>query len=156
MSMTARPTVAGHRPAAVVVTTAGILVFLGISAIGGGIAMGLDIWPPPREWLADIPVIDSWLVPGLVLGVGFGAGSVVAAYGMLTRPQWAWLGFAERLTRHHWSWIATMALGAGQIAWITIELIYIPFSVLQVIYGAIGVALLALPWHPAVRRYLRH
>ena len=24
----------------------------------------------PDEWLADIPLVDSWMVPGLVLGAG--------------------------------------------------------------------------------------
>ncbi len=33
----------------------------------------------PHRWLDRIPVIDSWLVPGFVLGVGFGVGSLVTA-----------------------------------------------------------------------------
>lgn len=154
MAVTVTPTLTGHRPAAVV-TTIAVLVFLGISAMAGGIAMVFGIGAaPPEDWLAAIPVIDNWVVPGLVLGIGFGIGSLVAAYGMLRRARWVWLGFVERLSRLHWSWIATVLIGAGQIAWITIELIYIPLSVLQAIYGGVGVALLVLPLHPAVRGYL--
>jgi hypothetical protein len=71
------------------------------------------------------------------------------------RPRWAWLLPVERLTRHHWSWIAAIALGAGQIAWIVIELIYLPqLSALQAVYGGVGVALLLLPLQPAVRGHL--
>ena len=100
-------------------------------------------------------MIDSWVPPGLVLGIGFGAGSLVAAYGMLRRPRLGWLGSVEQLTRHHWSWIATILIGLGQVAWIGIELIYLPeLSALQAVYGGVGVVLLLLPMHPAVRRYL--
>jgi hypothetical protein len=153
MAEAATPT--SHRPVAVR-TTIGVLVFLGISAVAGGVALVLGVGAaPPADWLDDIPVIDSWVVPGLVLGIGFGVGSLLGAYGMLRQPRWAWLGFAERLTRHHWSWIATILLGAGHIAWIALELIYLrETSDLQAVYGATGIALVALPMHPAVRRHL--
>lgn len=145
----------GHRPRAVNVTIC-VLVFLGVTALAGGIAMVLDLGAmPPGDWLARIPLIDSWVVPGLVLGVGFGLGSLLTAYGVLRRPRWWWLRFAERPTHHHWSWIATILIGLCHLAWIVLELIYLPQpSILQVIYGAVGVALLLLPLHPAVRGYL--
>ena len=117
--------------------------------------MVLGIGAPPDTWLDEIPVIDSWVAPGLVLGIGFGAGSLVASYGMLRRSRLAWLGSVEQLTRHHWSWIATILIGLGQVAWIAIELIYLPeLSALQAVYGSVGVVLLLLPMNSAVRRYL--
>jgi len=62
---------------------------------------------------------------------------------------------ACRLTHHHWSWIATILIGLGHIAWIAAEIIYLPQpSALQAVYGALGVALLLLPLHAAVRGYL--
>lgn len=90
----------------------------------------------------------------MVLGIGFGMGSLLTAYGMLRRPRWPWLRFAERLTHHHWSWIATILIGLCHLAWIAVELIYLPHpSALQAVYGIVGVALLLLPMHPAVREY---
>jgi hypothetical protein len=154
MAVTVTPAMTGHRPAAVW-TIVGVLVFLGVSAVAGGVAMVFGIGAaPPHEWLDRVPLVDTWLVPGLVLGVGFGLGSLLAAYGMLRRPRWAWLRPVERLTRHHWSWIVTILLGLGQIAWIVIELTYIPLSGLQALYGGVGVALVLLPVHPAVRGHL--
>jgi len=155
MAVTMTPAVTGHRPAPVL-TTIGVLTFLGFSAVAGGISMvaGRGV-APPNDWLDGIPVIDSWLVPGLVLGIGFGIGSLLTAYGMLRRPRWPWLHWAERLTRHHWSWIATILIGLGQVVWIAVELVYLPQpSALQAVYGGVGVGLLLLPWHPAVRRHL--
>jgi hypothetical protein len=140
MPVTATPTVTGHRPAAVL-TTFGVLVFLGVSATAGGIAMVLGSGAaPPDEWLDQIPLIDSWVVPGMVLGVGFGLGSLITAYGMIRR--------------YLWSWLATMLIGLGHVVWIALELTYLPEpSALQVVYGAVGIVLLLLPWHPAVRGY---
>lgn len=105
-----------HRPASVL-TAIAVLVFLGISAVAGGVALVFGIGAaPPSDWLDGIPLIDSWVVPGLVLGIGFGLGSLVAAYGMLRKPWWRWLGFLERLTRHHWSWVATILIGLCHVA----------------------------------------
>ncbi len=65
-------------------------MFLGVSGLFGGIGLifglgGMDAIP--REPLDRIPLIDSWLVPGLVLVVGFGLGSLIAAYGVLRLPR---------------------------------------------------------------------
>ncbi|HTJ34694.1 MAG TPA: hypothetical protein VL738_15825 [Dactylosporangium sp.] len=49
--------------------TIGVLGFLGVSAVAGRVAL-----------------IDTWVVPGLVPGIGFGPGSLLAAYGVLRRP----------------------------------------------------------------------
>jgi hypothetical protein len=109
----------------------------------------------PDEYLEMIPLVDRWVLPGLVLLLGFGLGSLIAAYGVWRRPAWAWLGGVERLTGHHWSWIATIAIGAGQVAWIALELFSIPFSVLMAIFGPLGLALALLPLTPSASSYLR-
>jgi len=152
VDVTVRPALTGHRPAAVWATI-GVLGFLGVSAAAGGLAMVVGVGAPPSDWLDRIPMIDTWVVPGVLLGAGFGLGSLLVAYGMLRqRPR---LRVAERLTRHHWSWIATVLIGLGQIVWIGLELVYLPqLSALQAVYGGVGIALVLLPLHPAVRDYL--
>lgn len=57
---------------------------------GGGLALLLDLdgTRPPISWLDEVPVVDSYLIPGLVLGVGFGVVSIVTTYGMIRRPRW--------------------------------------------------------------------
>jgi hypothetical protein len=138
--------------------TIGVLVFLGLTATGGGFALTFGPWAeatPPREWLDRIPVIDSWVVPGLVLGIGFGLGSLVAAYGMARTPEWSWLAWAQRLTGRHWSWLACTALGLGQLTWIGLEVIYLPEnSWLEVVYAVTGAILVGLALSPSVRSHL--
>jgi hypothetical protein len=153
----ALPRKASDRRPATVTATAGVLGFLGLSATAGGAAMlfGVGDAAPPSDWLDAIPVVDSWFAPGLVLGVGFGLGSLIATYGVLRRPRWAWLRPVERLSGHHWSWLATVLIGLGQVGWIALELVYLPEpSMLQAVYGVVGVALVLLSLHPAVRHHL--
>jgi hypothetical protein len=147
-----------RRPASVLATI-WVLVFLGLSALAGGIGLTFGRWLTdsfPDDWLDRLPVVDSWLLPGLVLGIGFGLGSLVVAYGMFSRPRWPWLGIAERFTGHHWSWVATILIGAGQVVWILLELIYLGgVSPLHVVYGGVGVALVLMPLRSPVDGYLR-
>jgi hypothetical protein len=136
-----------------------LLIFLGVSTVGGGIEMLLNLDGGrylPQQWLDDLPLIDSFLIPGLVLLLGFGAGSLLTAYGVWRRPQWRWLRAVERFTGRHWAWSATILLGAGQVVWIALELVYLPgLSWLEVVYGLIGLALVLLPLTPSVRDRLR-
>jgi len=100
-----------HRPFPVVI----ISVLLLVLGIGGGAMLfgfGGEIMLPD-EYLDMLPLVDSWVIPGLLLGVGFGLGSLVMLYGVLRRPDWQWLHWLERSTRHHWSWWAPLPSGWG-------------------------------------------
>lgn len=140
--------------------TISLLVFLGVTAAAGGFVMatawGGEQVRPPREWLDGIPLVSSWVVPGLVLGLGFGLGSLVVAWGMARRPRWPWLGWVERRTGEHWSWLAAVVVGAGQVVWIALELVYLPaLSWFHPLYGAVGLALVAAPLSRSGRAALR-
>ena len=140
--------------------TVGLLLFLGVTAAAGGLVMATGLGGeqvrPPREWLDGIPLVSSWVVPGLVLGLGFGAGSLATAWGMASRLRWPWLGRVERRTGEHWSWLAAVALGVGQVVWIALELVYLPaVSWFQPLYGAVGLALVVLALSRPARAALR-
>ena len=151
------PAARARRPAALRLVLV-LLGFLGLTALGGGIEM--LVYPHgspyvPAAWLDGLPLVDSWRVPGLILGGGLGLGSLLVGYGLLRRPRWRWLDGLERRTRHHGSWLGTMLLGAGLVAWIGVELVLIPErSAIEALYAAIGVALVLLPWAPSVRQHL--
>jgi len=155
MAVTAGRIASAHRPAAVTVTI-GLLWFLAVTAAAGGIALLFGAAAPDEEWLDSVPVIDTWVIPGLVLGIGFGLGSAVVAYGLQRTPHWEWLGWLEDLTVYHWSWAATIAVGVGHAVWIGLEFAYLPeYSILQYVYGSIAIALMLIPFLPAMRRHLR-
>jgi hypothetical protein len=135
-----------------------LLLVLGLGATAGGAAMTFGLGGSamlPDEYLDAVPLIDSWVIPGIVLMIGFGIASLIAAYGVLQTPRWRWLGGIERATGHHWSWIATIAIGVGHVIWIGLEFIFIPLSWLMPTFGLVGLALALLPLTASVRRHLR-
>lgn len=143
------------RPKAVVAMI-WVTAFLGVTALAGSSALLVPAWTPPAEWLDDIPVISSWVVPGLVLALGFGVGSLVTAWGAWKRTRVSALRGIERASGRHWSWLATLALGVGQVTLISLEFAFLPeVSALQPFYGAVGLVLCVLPLLPSVRRDFR-
>lgn len=159
-----------RRPVVVTVLVA-VLAFLGVTALGGGIEMVL--FPNGNEYLPidmmdGVPVLTTFLVPGLVLGGVFGLGSLVAAVGILRRPRVAWLRRVEQRTGRHWSWTLTVGIGVAFAAWMLSEWVWLgtPWAadatpseqtvtwILYGIYDTVAIALLVLPQLSAVRRYL--
>lgn len=158
----------GRHPRTVPATVA-VLGFLGVAALGGGIEMvvarhGSTYLPADR--LARIPVLDTYLVPGLVLATVFGLGALVTAVGMVRRVDWPATRTLEQTTGRHWSWTATVALGLAFTAWMALELVLLggPWSTAaadratawatELAFWATALALLVLPQLPSVRRDL--
>lgn len=148
----------GRRRPRLVTAAATIAGFVGVTALGGGVEMLL--YPHgnqfvPGAWLADMPLIDSLVLPGLVLGGGFGVGGIVTTYGLLRRPRWRTLDRLQRRTGRHWSWLATLALGVGLATWVLLEVALIPQrSPIEVLYAALAAALVVLPLQRSVREHL--
>ncbi|GAA2626223.1 hypothetical protein [Paractinoplanes durhamensis] len=110
--------------------TAGVLSFLGVTAVGGGVAILVGA-TPPSSWLDNVPLISGWTIPGLVLALGFGAGSLLVTWGVLRGLRW--------------SRAAVLLDGLGLVVWIALEIAYLPqTSWLQWLYAAAGLALLLL------------
>lgn len=120
-------------------------VGLGVSALFGGGSLVLDpsgdTMEMPTAWLEGTPFAD-YLVPGVVLFALFGVGSFVVVYGVVRRTAWAW----------H----AAVGLGAAQVGWIVVQVSLLRMlNVLHVVYGGLGLLLVALALTPAVRAALR-
>ena len=94
----------------------GLLLFTDPS----GELMGLDV-----VWLDGTPFVD-FLVPGIVLLVVLGVGSLVVLSGIGRRRLWAW-------------W-AAVGLGVSLVGWIVGQVLLLQqFHVLQIIYGIFAV-----------------
>jgi hypothetical protein len=107
------------------------LWFGAVSAIAGGLlgvfANGAGV---PLSYLRATP-FDSFLIPGLLLGIVIG-GTQLAAAILLQR-------------RHPYGFAAAALAGFGMIVWIFVELAVISeYSPLQAIYLGVGVAELLL------------
>lgn len=131
-------------PASVYLLIVG-LAFQGLSGLLGGIGLIVDptgtLLQIPVEWLDGSP-FESYLIPGLVLLLVLGIGPLAVLYGLWRRASWAWLGAR----------LVSVAL----LVWIGVEVLvigYQPEPPLQLIYGLLGVVLLAASLVPSVRWY---
>jgi hypothetical protein len=114
------------------------LVFLGIGALAGGIALVArpdgSVMHMDAAILGGSPFAD-FLVPGLILGGLLGVGSlVVAAIGLRRQPLAPFLAFA---------------IGSGHMIWIVVQLAIIKeVSFLHPLMFATGlvIAVAAVPW----------
>lgn len=123
------------------------LGFLGLTATGGGVEMLASPQGTrfvPGRWLDDVPLIESWTVPGLVLGGAFGVGSLVTAVGAWRNGRTDAVP-ARSQPPARWPWVATLGIGVGLAGWIGLELAVIPErSGLEVAYGLLAIGLSAV------------
>ncbi|WP_401000401.1 hypothetical protein [Agromyces sp. GXQ0307] len=136
-----------------------VQIFVGITSVLGGAALVLGgvidfsgtALAIPLDYLEGSP-FTSFLVPGLALAILVG-GTHLVAFAMLAR-------------RMRWAMIAAATAGFAMLVWVFVQMMFIPFSPLQAIYFAIGLAELAAtlvqldilhPWaHSIVHRDRTH
>ena len=100
-------------------------VFLGLTAVAGGLGLLLGWYePPPVELLRGSP-FGSYALPALFLLVAMGGGGLLAAVAVLRRPE---LGAP-----------ASGVAGAMTIGFEVVQMMIIGFSWLQVLYLVVGV-----------------
>jgi hypothetical protein len=115
----------------------GILqAFIGVGAVAGGLALVLDPSGEglgmPLELLEETP-FATFLIPGIILLVVNGLGSLAGAIA----------SFARRRYAGH----AAVALGAFLVAWILVQVYWFSgFHWLHWLYLGLGIVELALGW----------
>ncbi|MCU0280207.1 MAG: hypothetical protein MUE31_15150 [Candidatus Nanopelagicales bacterium] len=108
-----------------------ILALLGIQAFYGGIQLMRDAFAFPLDWLDPLP-FDSWVLPGILL---------MALIGV---PAFALLGM--QVAGNRWADRLTVAFGLGVMAWIVVQIFFIPFNFLQPLVFVLGLVLVLLGW----------
>lgn len=111
--------------------------FVAVTALAGGAALILGalnpelatVLSPPAAYLEGSP-FASYLLPGLLLAVVVGGTQAVAFLLGLRRSDVGLLGAAT----------AAIAL----LIWVFVQMMFIPFSFLQAIYFAVGIAEIGL------------
>ena len=106
----------------------GLLLFNGISAVGGGIALMTGAIPKQASWLVHTDFASMYF-PGVILMAMVGGSSVIAALAMMKRAA-------------GWQLSAILA-GVIMLFWIVAEIASIRgFHILQVIYFVTGAAVI--------------
>jgi len=114
-----------------------ILGILGVQAFYGGVQLIRDAFAFPVDWLDPLP-FDSWVIPGFLLMLLIGVPSF-ALLGMHVAENAA----ADRLT---------IAFGLGVMAWIVVQVFFVPFNFLQPLVFVLGLALVLIAWSREVTR----
>ncbi len=110
----------------------GLLLFNGVSAVGGGLALMTDWIPEQASWVRDTDFASNYF-PGVILMAVVGGSSLVAATALVKRSD-------------GWQ-LASIVAGTVMVAWIVGEVASIrAFHVLQVIYLVTGALVVA--WTP--------
>ena len=134
------------------------LVFLAFGGLYGGIAMLLD--PSGgllqmTEVLLLLPV-SNYVLPGLFLLFIMGLLPLFLIYGLLARPNWAWLEPFFRQIEYHWAWIGTVILGVVLAIWLIIEGVMIGFKwAIQYVTAVNGLFILFFVFFPSVRKFYK-
>ena len=114
----------------------GLQVFIGLGAVGGGLALALEPSGAnlgiPVELLKKSP-FSTYLVPGIVLFVVNGLGSLA--------------GGAATVARYRYAGETAMVLGGFLVAWIILQVYWIAaFHWLHALYLGLGFLEFVLGW----------
>jgi hypothetical protein len=121
-------------------TLIGISIFNAVSAIGGGASLVTGSLPVPKALLRHTP-FDSYVIPGLFLGVIIGGSALAGSIALLAR------------TRR--SRLISAAAGVIMVGWIAGETILIQgFSPLQGLYLLTGLLVTVGSWYVPVAAHV--
>jgi hypothetical protein len=119
-----------------------LLVIQGLGGLAGGLSLSIrpdgSVMGMPTSLLDGSPFPD-YLIPGLILLLVLGVLPLAAAAGL-------WL-------RRRWGWFAAFIVGCGLMIWILVEITIIPYDVLQVAFGGIGLLIFIVSLARPVRRF---
>jgi len=119
----------------------GVSLFNAASALGGGISLVTGTLPVPKGLLRNTP-FDSFVIPGLFLGVVIGGSALVGAIALLVH--------AKR------SRLVSAAAGVIMVGWIIGETMLIQgFSWLQGLYLLTGLLVAVGSWTSRNPRFSR-
>ena len=131
-------------------------ILLGLGALLGGGAFILA----PDGHLIQMPIshlknspFPNFSIPGFLLFTFVGIYPLLVAYSLGKLPSWRWPDRINPFKGYHWSWAASLAAGTIVIIWIVVEILWIPFGFVHILYLVWGLLLLVITLLPTVRNY---
>ncbi len=135
-----------------------LLSLLGIGAIISGAALMLapdgSLMGMPLSVMHDSP-FTNFFIPGLILCLFIGVYPLGIAFGIAKQPTWNWPNTINPFRQYHWSWAGSLAAGMIVLIWLTVELLWVPFSILHEIYYIWAGLILLFTLLPKTRKSLK-
>lgn len=152
--MTMKPTIARN-------ILVGLLLFLGISALGGG---SMLILSPSGRLLGGLPLsilknspFSDFLIPGIILSTVLGVFPCFTGYALMYQPQ---SKFAERLNLFsdmYWGLSFSIYTSFAIIIWIQVETIFVQsVGWLQTFYMLYAIPIIFFALLPQVRTFYKN
>jgi hypothetical protein len=146
------------KPNAIVWILIVLQFLLGIGAFFSGLLMMLSpnggIMQMPLSLIERSP-FHSFFIPGLILCLFVGVYPLGVAYSLWKRPGWTWPEAINPFNKYHWGWAGSLAAAAIVVIWLSVELIWVSYSILHGIYYVWAGVIVLLTLLPSVRKYLR-
>jgi hypothetical protein len=138
-----------------------LLVLLVASVSLGAIYGGVNLISDPTGGSINFPkellensIFSSYLIPGLILFLFLGVFPLMLIFPLLFKPRWRFFDRLNIYLNHHWAWTLTLYTSIMLIIWIDVQIMIIGYrSLLQGIFGLVGVAMLILTLLPSVKKY---
>jgi hypothetical protein len=119
-----------------------LLTIQGLGGLAGGASLVAgphgEVMHMPVSYLKGSPFPD-YTIPGLALGLILGVWPLVTLFGMRRGAAWAWY--------------SSFAIGCGLVIFETVEVLIIPYNILQPIFSTVGFLIAVFTLLPAVRRH---
>jgi hypothetical protein len=133
-----------------------LLLFLGISAIGGGIAL---IISPSGELLGGLPLsilktspFSDFLIPGIILFLVLGIFPIFIVWALIKKPFVPFVEYFNLFKDMHWSWSYSIYVAFALIVWIQVETYFIQgVGWLQMFYMLYAIPMLIVSLLPQTR-----
>jgi len=133
-----------------------LLLFLGISAIGGGLLLiispsGKIIGGLPLSILEHSPFPD-FLVPGIILFLVLGICPCLVCLALIKKPANRFAEYFNFFKDMHWAWSFSIYVAFALIIWIQVETIFVrSVGWLQTFYLLYAIPILLVALLPQVR-----
>lgn len=135
------------------------IAFLAVGAIYGGISLMND----PSGETINLPlnllketIFSSYLIPGIILFLTLGFFPLFLIFPLIFKPNWPVIDKLNIYRGYHWAWTYSLYTAIMLIIWIDVQIIILQTgSVIQGIFGLLGVIILILVLSPRVKRYYK-
>lgn len=135
------------------------IVFLAVGAIYGGVSLMND----PSGASIKLPIkflegtlFSNYLIPGVILFLTLGFFPLFLVFPLIFKPDWPVINKLNIYKSYHWAWTYTLYTSIMLIIWIDVQVMILRIgSIIQGIFGLLGVFILVLTLSPRVKRYYK-
>jgi len=139
-----------------------LIIVVALEAVGA-IYGGISLMNDPSGESINLPVkllegtiFRSYMIPGVILFLLLGFFPLFLIFPLIFKPTWPVINKLNIYKSYHWAWTYSLYISIMLITWINIQMMILETgSVIQGIYGLLGIFILILTLSPRVKRYYR-